>query len=139
MAQTTRTRQSGFVVCEANKIIGYYALAGNGERSCGSETFLAPPIPVVVLARLAVDRAHQGRGLGRVLVRDGARRVVHAADAIGIRGILVHANSAEAKAFYLSLGFDPSPIELMTLSRFRTYARALDESKGVRDRPCKTG
>ena len=73
------------------------------------------PIPVVVLARLAVDRARQGRSLGRALVRDGARRVVHAADAIGIRGILVHAISAEAKAFYLSLGFDPSPIESMTL------------------------
>jgi hypothetical protein len=42
-------------------------------------------------------------------VRDGARRVVHAADAIGIRGILVHAISEEARAFYLSLGFDPSP------------------------------
>ena len=73
------------------------------------------PIPVVVLARLAVDRAHQGRGLGRALVRDAARRVVHAADAIGIRGILVHAISADAKAFYLGLGFDPSPIEPMTL------------------------
>jgi hypothetical protein len=45
----------------------------------------------------------------------GARRVVHAADAIGIRGILVHAISAEAKAFYLSLGFGPSPIESMML------------------------
>jgi hypothetical protein len=48
-------------------------------------------------------------------VRDGARRVVQAADAIGIRGILVHAISQEAKAFYLRLGFDLSPIEPMTL------------------------
>ena len=68
-----------------------------------------------MLARVAVDRAHQCRGLGRALVRDGARRVVHAADAIGIREILVHAISAEAKAFYLGLGFDLSPIEPMTL------------------------
>ena len=82
------------------------------------------PIPVVVLARLAVDRAHQGRGLGPALVRDAARRVVHAAYSIGIRGILVHAISVEAKAFYLSLG-DPSPIESMTLMVTRTYARAL--------------
>jgi hypothetical protein len=50
-----------------------------------------------------VDRVHQGCGLGRALVRDGAR------------GIPVHAISAEAKAFYLRLGFDPSPIESMTL------------------------
>src|ERR1035437_1598501 len=89
-----------------------------GERRRGPGRFrrnMPDPIPVVVLARLAVDRAHQGRGLGRALVRDGARRVVHAADAIGIRGILVHAISAETKAFYLGLGFDLSPIEPMTL------------------------
>ena len=73
------------------------------------------PIPVVVLARLAVDRAYHGRGLGRALVRDAARRVVHAADAIGIRGIIVHAISDDAKAFYLALGFESSPIEPMTL------------------------
>jgi predicted N-acetyltransferase YhbS len=73
------------------------------------------PIPVVVLARLAVDRTYQGRSLGRALVRDAAWRVVHAADVIGIRGILVHAISDDAKAFYLALGFEPSPIETMTL------------------------
>lgn len=48
-------------------------------------------------------------------MRDGARRIVHAADAIDIRGILVHAISREAKMFYLNLGFDPSPIEPMML------------------------
>jgi len=47
--------------------------------------------------------------------RDAARRVVNAAEAIGIRGILVHAISDDAKAFYLALGFEPSPIEPMTL------------------------
>jgi GNAT superfamily N-acetyltransferase len=108
-----------FVVCEANKIVGYYALAsGAVSVAVAPGRFrrnMPDPIPVVVLARLAVDRAHQGCGLGRALVRDGARRVVHAADAIGIRGILVHAISGEAKAFYLGLGFDPSPIEPMTL------------------------
>ena len=108
-----------FVVCEANKIIGYYALASGAVNVAAApgrfRRNMPDPIPVVVLARLAVDRAHQGRGLGRALVRDSARRVVHAAHAIGIRGILVHAISAEAKAFYLSLGFDPSPIESMTL------------------------
>ena len=108
-----------FVVCEANKIVGYYALASGAVNVAAApgrfRRNMPDPIPVVVLARLAVDRAHRGRGLGRALVRDAARRVVHAADAIGIRGILVHAISAEAKAFYLSLGFDPSPIKLMTL------------------------
>jgi GNAT superfamily N-acetyltransferase len=108
-----------FVVCEADKIVGYYALASGALNVAATpgrfRRNMPDPIPVVVLARLAVDRAHQGRGLGRALVRDGARRIVHAADVIGIRGILVHAISGEAKAFYLGLGFDPSPIEPMTL------------------------
>lgn len=73
------------------------------------------PIPVAVLARLAVDRDWQGRGMGRALFRDAARRVVHAAETIGIRGIVVHAISAPAKNFYLALGFDASPSEPMTL------------------------
>ena len=73
------------------------------------------PIPVIVLARLAVDRAWQGRGIGRGLFRDAALRVAHAANAIGVRGILVHSISEEAKKFYLALGFDPSPREPMTL------------------------
>jgi predicted N-acetyltransferase YhbS len=73
------------------------------------------PIPVAVLARLAVDCNWQGRGIGRALFRDAARRVAHAADAIGIRGIVVHAISEEAKNFYVALGFDPSPREPMTL------------------------
>jgi len=73
------------------------------------------PIPVAVLARLAVDRDLQGHGIGRGLFRDAARRVAHAADAIGIRGIVVHAISDAAKDFYVKLGFDPSPSEPMTL------------------------
>jgi predicted N-acetyltransferase YhbS len=68
-----------------------------------------------VLARLAVDRDWQGHGMGRALFRDAARRVVQAADAIGIRGIVVHSISDEAKDFYVQLGFDPSPREPMTL------------------------
>jgi GNAT superfamily N-acetyltransferase len=73
------------------------------------------PIPVVVLARLAVDRNYQGRGLGRAMFRDAASRVAQAADTIGIRGIVVHAISEEARRFYVALGFDPSPSEPMTL------------------------
>ena len=108
-----------FVVCEADKVVGYYALASGAVRVAAAlgrfRRNMPDPIPIVVLARLAVDRSYQGRSLGRALVRDAARRVVNAADAIGIRGILVHAISDDAKAFYLALGFEPSPIEPMTL------------------------
>jgi predicted N-acetyltransferase YhbS len=108
-----------YVVCEEKRVVGYYALASGAvmaESATGRFRRNMPnPIPVVVLARLAVDHGWQGRGLGRALFRDAARRVANAADAIGIRGIVVHAISAEAKKFYLTLGFDPSPREPMML------------------------
>jgi GNAT superfamily N-acetyltransferase len=98
-----------YVVCDGKAVVAYYALAS------GAIAQAADPIPVVVLARLAVDRSYQGRGLGRALFRDAARRVSQAADTIGIRGILVHAISEEARKFYIALGFDPCPAEAMTL------------------------
>jgi GNAT superfamily N-acetyltransferase len=108
-----------YVVCEAEKVVGYFALAAGAVTIAAApgrfRRNMPDPIPVAILARLAVDRAYQGRGLGRALFRDGARRVIQAADAIGIRGILVHAISEPAKAFYLALGFEPSPFEPMTL------------------------
>ena len=73
------------------------------------------PIPVVVLGRLAVDKAQKGRGLGRAPFQDAARRVIHAAEVIGIRGMLVHALSEDAKNFYLRLGLTVSPLDPMIL------------------------
>jgi GNAT superfamily N-acetyltransferase len=64
---------------------------------------------------LVVDLNWQGRGIGRSLFRDAALRVTQAADAIGIRGIVVQAISDEARNFYMALGFDPSPREPMIL------------------------
>jgi predicted N-acetyltransferase YhbS len=108
-----------FVACDGDKVVGYYALASGGvEMAAAPGRFrrnMPEPIPVVVLGRLAVSQRYQGQGLGRALFRDGAKRVLHAADSIGIRGILVHAISDDAKAFYLALGFEPSPLDPMTL------------------------
>jgi predicted N-acetyltransferase YhbS len=83
------------------------------------------PVPVVVLARLAIDLTWQKRGLGRALMRDATSRVLQAADLIGIRGILVHAISEQAKDFYLALGFDPSPLEPLTLMVTLTDVRLI--------------
>ena len=85
------------------------------------------PIPVVILARLAIDCACQGQGLGRALFRDAALRVMQAADTIGIRGIIVHAISLPARDFYLALGFDVSPLEPMTLKIALKDLRALSD------------
>jgi len=108
-----------FILAEERRVIGYYALASGAVTVADStgrfRRNMPDPIPVAVLGRLAIDRSQQGRGLGRALFRDCALRVAHAAGAIGIRGILVHAISEQAKAFYLALGFDPSPSEPMTL------------------------
>jgi GNAT superfamily N-acetyltransferase len=108
-----------YVVCEAKRVIGYYALASGVVTVASTpgrfRRNMPNPIPVAVLARLAVDRDWHGRGVGRALFRDAAHRVAHAAETIGIRGIVVHAISAEAKNFYLALGFDTSPSEPMTL------------------------
>jgi GNAT superfamily N-acetyltransferase len=108
-----------FVVCEQGLVVAYYALAASAVAPAAApgrfRRNMPDPIPVVVLARLAIARNHQNRGLGRALVQDAAHRVVHAADTLGIRGLLVHAISEEARAFYLRLGFDPSPLDPLTL------------------------
>jgi GNAT superfamily N-acetyltransferase len=108
-----------FVVCDAGKVVAYYALAASAVAPDAApgrfRRNMPDPIPVVVLARLAIARDRQGHGLGRALFQDAAHRVIHAADIIGIRGLLVHAISDEAKAFYIRLGLDPSPLDPMTL------------------------
>lgn len=73
------------------------------------------PIPVMVIGRLAIDRRWQGKNLGRALLRDAILRTLQVAQIAGIRAILVHAISAEAKQFYEKCGFTASPVDPMTL------------------------
>ena len=108
-----------FVICESTSVMAYYALASSAvvvNAAPGRFRRNMPdPIPVVVLARLAVDVGWHGRRIGRAMVRDACMRVLQAAETIGIRGIVVHALSKEAKTFYEHVGFEPSPLEPMTL------------------------
>ena len=69
------------------------------------------PQPVALLARLGVDTRHEGKGLGAALVQDVFARLLELSDRIGCRGLLVHAETPEARAFYLHLvpEFEPSP------------------------------
>lgn len=69
------------------------------------------PVPVMVLARLAVDRNHQGQGLGRALLKDALLRTVQAADIAGIRCLLVHAKDDRARQWYRSWEFESSPTD----------------------------
>ncbi|PPE67904.1 GNAT family N-acetyltransferase [Caldimonas caldifontis] len=108
-----------FVACDGHKVVGYYALASSAVAPAAApgrfRRNMPDPVPVVVLGRLAVATSHRGQGLGRALFQDAALRVLHAADAIGIRGLVVHALSEEAKTFYLRLGLEESPLDPMTL------------------------
>lgn len=108
-----------FVACEGPRVMAYYALASGAVTSDEApgrfRRNMPDPVPVVVLGRLAVDQTLQGQGIGRALIRDAGRRIIQAADTIGIRGVLVHALSPEAKAFYARVGFDASPLNPMIL------------------------
>jgi GNAT superfamily N-acetyltransferase len=108
-----------YVVCEGARVVAYYALASSAvvaDATPGRFRRNMPDfIPVVVLGRVAVDERWQGKGLGRALVRDAGLRVAQAADVIGIRGLVARAFSGEARRFYEQLGFEPSPIDPMTL------------------------
>lgn len=117
-AQAARTAVV-YVVTPAgdNRVIGYYALAAGAiaqanapertRRGAGRS-----PIPVILLARLGVDVGSQGHGLGAALVKDALLRAFQAADTVGARALLVHAESASARAFYRHLAeFEPSPTD----------------------------
>jgi len=73
------------------------------------------PVPVMALGRLAVDQSCHGRGLGKGLLRDAVPRTVPVAKMAGIRALLVHAISEDAKRFYERCGFTSSPVNPMTL------------------------
>jgi GNAT superfamily N-acetyltransferase len=118
-----QNQQSGasstYVVLDKMRVAGYYSLAAGSvarETAPGRVRRKVPdPVPVVVLGRLAIDQDYQGQGLGRALLRDAILRILQAADIIGVRAILVHALSEEAKRFYEECGFTASPINPLTL------------------------
>ena len=118
-----------FVLTDNRVVIGYYALLA-GELDHGQATEPTRkgmsrhyPIPVALLARLAVDHRHQNRGLGATLLRDGLRRVTLASEQIAVRAVVVHAVDEPAARFYEHFGFramSAAPRTLMvTLAELR--------------------
>lgn len=104
-----------FVVTEGEQVVGYFSLAVGQV-----DTITAPdrvskgmgryPIPVVILARLAVSLHVQGRGIGRGLLQDAIRRTLMIAEQAGIRALLTHPVDENASRFYQRFGFIPSPL-----------------------------
>ena len=119
MTNTASGASRTFVVCAGTRVVGYYCLATGGVLSSEVpgriKRNMPDPIPVVILGRLAVDRAWQGKQLGAALLKDAALRTLRVAESIGIRAMLVHAISENAKRFYLKYDFVPSPQRPMML------------------------
>ncbi|GHV06355.1 N-acetyltransferase GCN5 [Campylobacterota bacterium] len=114
-----QAQQSGsaktFVVCDATRVVGYFSLTvGQVQTHETSERIRHGmgryPIPVVLLARLAVDVHFQGQGVGVGMLQVAIRKTLHIAEQVGIRAILTHPIDSEAEAFYRRFGFEPSPI-----------------------------
>jgi predicted N-acetyltransferase YhbS len=108
--QSART----YVATRAERVVGYYTLAAASARreetpSRVAKGLAAYPVPVILLARLAVDRSEKGKGLGSGLLKDALLRIVQAAEIVGCRAVMVHAKDDSAKAFYDRFGFEPSP------------------------------
>jgi GNAT superfamily N-acetyltransferase len=105
-----------YVALAGNLVVGYYALtAGSVHRHESPERIAKGlanhPIGVVLLARLAIDRDQQGKGLGKALLFDALTRIEEAADIVAVRAVMVHAIDEAARRFYAHFEFEPSPID----------------------------
>lgn len=114
-----------YVVCRAQtrQVVGYYALAAGSVAHGGVPPRIIKglgryPIPVIILTRLGVDVEEQGRGLGSGLVLDALLQTASIADRVGVRALLIHAETPEAAAFYRRIdpGFQPSPTDPLHLA-----------------------
>ncbi|WP_295387753.1 GNAT family N-acetyltransferase [uncultured Thiodictyon sp.] len=108
-----------YVVAAAGQVAGYYCLASGAlalsEAPGRIRRNMPDPVPMAILGRLAVDRSQQGQGLGVALLRDAFERTGVASAILGIRGLLVHALTPKAAAFYARHGFVASPTRPLTL------------------------
>ena len=119
-----------YVAVVDTTIVGYHTLVVGDVAYEDAPERLAKglprhPVPIILLARLAVDKTWQGKGLGAALVSDAMRRTLQVADIVGVRALLVHAKDEEAKSFYAYLGFEPFPGEPLTLYRLLKDLRAM--------------
>lgn len=109
-----------YVCCNNGEVVGFYSLAvgsvdPESAPSRVSKGLARHAVPVMILARLAVDRAHQRKGLGQALLKDALLRTAQAADIAGIRALLVHAKDAAARQWYESWEFESSPTDTLHL------------------------
>lgn len=117
---------------EQERVVGYHALSLASIEHAGAtgrarKGMPQHPIPAMLLARLAVDKTVQGKGIGAFLLRDAMSRALSVAEQAGMRLLLVHALNDEARAFYEHFGFEPSPSDAMNLQLLIKDIRATIE------------
>jgi GNAT superfamily N-acetyltransferase len=122
-----------YVLLADDAIAGYYTLAvGQIEHDDApprlTKGLARHPVPIMLLARLAIATAWQGKGLGAGLLKDAMLRTLQAAEIAGIRAFAVHAKDDQAKAFYEHFDFIPSPTDPYHLFRLLKDIRALLKS-----------
>ena len=105
-----------YVAARGGVVAAFYSLAPAGIAPLEVPPRIAQgqgaqDIPVILLARLAVDKTEQGAGLGSHMLLDALRRAVEGAEVIGGRAVLVHAKDEDARGFYERFGFEPSPTD----------------------------
>jgi GNAT superfamily N-acetyltransferase len=107
------------VLTSRNVVVGFYCLAAGAIQHDGAPRKLRQnmpnPTPVVIIGRLAVDKAYQGKGVGRGLLKDALLRITKASELVGARAVVVHAVDQEAIPFYARYGFRTFPIGNQTL------------------------
>lgn len=113
--QSSGTSQT-YVTHRSGRVVGYYAVSAGSVLREESPDRIAKglsrhPVPVALIARLAVDRSEHGKGIGAALLKDALIRINGAADIIGIRAVLVHAKDDKARVFYERFDFMPSPVD----------------------------
>jgi GNAT superfamily N-acetyltransferase len=117
--QSSGASRTFVVADQGGRVCGYYAMAAGAVShhlaTSGVRRNMPDPVPVMVLARLAVDRRTQGQHLGAALLQDAVKRAVAVSENAGVRALLVHALHERAKQFYEHYGFQPSPMHPMTL------------------------
>jgi predicted N-acetyltransferase YhbS len=109
-----------YVACLKDNIVGYYSLSvgavTHDEAPVRVTKGLAKhPIPIMILARLAVSMNEQRRGIGKGLLKDALYRTTQAADIAGIRALVVHAKDEKARLWYEQFDFEPSPTDPLHL------------------------
>lgn len=129
LADQAAEKSRTYVTCRGIRVVGYFSIAAASVEP-DSATARAGKgqgkqlVPAILIGRLAVERAEQGRGAGEALLLEALRKSAHAAQTIGARAVIVHAIDARAREFYARYGFEPSPVDSLHLMMLMKDVRA---------------